>query len=180
MLTSLIIAGFGGQGVMAIGKLVGECAFLQGLKTTYYPSYGPQQRGGTANCTVMISDREIGAPMADEADILMAMNQSSLDEYASIVKSGGLILTNSTLADSSTVNRNDVRILDIDADNLAYKIGSPKVANIIMIAVYMTVSKAMDPAKAKEIVLKKMAKKPEFIEMNEKAFDTGTKLGESA
>lgn len=173
MLTSLLVAGFGGQGVMTIGKLIGECAYMQGLRATYYPSYGPEQRGGTANCTVMLSDKEIGSPLTSEPDVLMAMNQPSLDKFMASVKPGGIIMTNSTLVDTSTVTRSDVKLLPVAADDLAYEIGSNKVANIIMIAAYMEATKAMPADEAKKLVLHKMAKKPEFAEMNEKAFEAG-------
>ena len=176
MQTSLLVAGFGGQGVMTIGKLIGECAFVQGLKTTYYPSYGPEQRGGTANCTIVISDKEIGSPLIDELDVLMVMNQPSLDKFMGKVKPGGIIMTNATLVSAEKVTRTDVRVLAVDADNLAFDIGSSKVANIIMIAAYMEATKTMPIEEVKKIVLHTMAKKPEFMAMNEKAFDTGVEV----
>jgi 2-oxoglutarate ferredoxin oxidoreductase subunit gamma len=176
MLTSLLVAGFGGQGVMMIGKLVGECAFEQGVNVTFLPSYGPEQRGGTANCTVVLSDEAIGSPVSDELDVLCAMNQPSLLKFMGNVKTGGVIIANSSLVDVSTIERTDVKVIDIDADTIAYEIGSKKIANIIMFATYMKVSNTMPMDKVRELVLKKLGRKPEFAKMNALAFDEGVEI----
>ncbi len=173
MLTSLLVAGFGGQGAMTIGKLIAECGFAQGMKTTFFPTYGPEQRGGTANCTVILSDREIGSPLTDAPDVLMVMNQLSFDKFVGRVKSGGIVITNASLVDSSNVQRADITVIPVQADEIAHKIGSEKVSNIVMTAAYMEVSKAMPIDDAKRIVMNKMAKKPELMEMNDRAFDMG-------
>ncbi len=180
MLQSLLIAGFGGQGVMTIGKLIGECAFKQNLKVTFLPSYGPEQRGGTANCTVIQSDGEIGSPASENLDILCVMNQPSLDKFVNRVKPGGIMMVNSSLVDVSGVTRKDIKIVKVDADNLAYEIGSKKVANIIVFATYMALAKTLPIDVVKEIVMHKMAAKPEFLEMNNKAFDTGVAIANAA
>ena len=179
MLTSLVVAGFGGQGVMMIGKLISECAFEQNLHVTFFPSYGPEQRGGAANCTVVQSDIPIGSPVCEEMDVLCAMNQVALDKFINQVAPGGVVLVNSSTADPSSIVRKDITVVAADADNIAYSLGSSKVANVIMFAAYMAIARTMPLKTAKEIALAKLAKKPEFIEMNSRAFDAGAELAQA-
>lgn len=178
MTTNLLIAGFGGQGVMTIGKMIGECAFAQNMYVTFLPSYGPEQRGGTANCTVMLSDEEIGSPAAETLDVLCALNQPSLEKFLPLLKKNGLLMVNSDMVDVSHVERADVRIMEIPADSMALKIGSTKTANVILFSAYMAAAKIISIDKAREIALAKLAKKPQFMEMNKIAFDCGVKLAE--
>lgn len=180
MLTSLMVAGFGGQGVMLIGKLVSQCVFEEGLQVTFLPSYGPEQRGGTANCTVIISDEEIGSPVSEELDVLCAMNQPSLDKYARNVRDNGVIITNSTLVNVDKIKDLNVKILEVDADALAYELGSNKVSNIIILAAYITASKVISVEVAKKIILKQLGRKKEFLELNQKAFEAGVNVAEEA
>jgi len=177
--TSLMVAGFGGQGVMLIGKMVGECAFEQDLHVTFLPAYGPEQRGGTANCTVIISDEEIGSPVSEELDVLCAMNQPSFDKYVKTVKKGGTVLTNKTLVNAEKARDLDLEVLEIDADNLAHSIGSQKVSNIIMLAAYLATSKVIEIEAAREIVLKKLGKRKDLLELNKKAFECGVQVAQT-
>lgn len=180
MLTSLLVSGFGGQGVMMIGKLIGECAFEQGLSVTFLPSYGPEQRGGTANCTVIQSDEAIGSPVSEELDVMCAMNQPSLVKFIDHIRPGGVLMSNKSLVDISCVERKDIKIIEVDADNLAYEIGSKKIANVIIFAAYMTLAKTMPIEEAKKIAMAKLSKKQEFIAMNSAAFDKGVEIANSA
>jgi 2-oxoglutarate ferredoxin oxidoreductase subunit gamma len=180
MTTNLLIAGFGGQGVMTIGKMIGECAFAQGLSVTFLPSYGPEQRGGTANCTVVLSDGPIGSPAAETLDVLCALNQPSLDKFLPSLKQGGTLMVNSDMVDVSGAGRPDIRIIRIPADSMALEIGSSKTANVIIFAVYMAASKIIPLDRAKEIALEKLAKKPQFMAMNNAAFDRGAALAATA
>lgn len=180
MLTSLLVAGFGGQGVMVIGKLIGECAFDQGLHVTFLPSYGPEQRGGTANCTVVQSDRPIGSPVSDSLDVLCVMNQPSLDKFIDSLRPGGILMTNSSLVDAGSVDRKDIHLVEIDADSIAYEIGSKKIANIIIFAAYMTLAKTLPIDMVHDIVMKKLASKPELLPLNEAAFAKGVEIAKKA
>lgn len=180
MLTSLLVAGFGGQGVMMIGKLIGECAFDQNLHVTFLPAYGPEQRGGTANCTVIQSDKPIGSPASENLDVLCVMNQPSLGKFIDHVRPGGILMTNSSLVDVSGVERTDIKIVEVDADNLAYEIGSKKIANIIVFAAYMTLANTLPIETVKAIVMKKLGRKPELLSMNEAAFDKGVEIARKA
>lgn len=176
MLSSLLVAGFGGQGVMVIGKLIGECAFMKGLNVTFLPSYGPEQRGGTANCTVMISDRAIGSVVSEELDVLCAMNQPSLEKFISHVKTGGIVMINSSNVKRESIERNDVKIIEVAADQVAYELGSTKVANVVMLAVYAAASKVMPIDEVENLVMQKLSRKPQFLEMNRQAFRKGVEI----
>ena len=123
MINNLLIAGFGGQGVMTIGKMIGECAFAQGLNVTFLPSYGPEQRGGTANCTVVVSDAPVGSPVAEELDVLCVLNQPSLDKFLPSLKRGGTLMVNSDMVDTSGIERDDIKVISIPADSMALQIG---------------------------------------------------------
>ena len=178
MLVSIMIAGFGGQGVMLLGRLIGECAFEENLHVSFLPAYGPEQRGGTANCTVIVSDEEIAAPVAEELDILCAMNQPSFDKFIGKVKAGGTVYINKTLVNADKARERDVKIVEIDADNLAYQLGTVKVANIIMLAAFLATAKILNVDRAREVVLKKLGKKQELLELNRQAFQCGLEQAE--
>ena len=131
MKKEIIISGFGGQGGLAIGKNLAEAGMDEGLNVTWAPSYGPEMRGGTANCSVILSDEPIGSPIVAEPDILVAMNLPSLDKYESAVKPGGTIFTDSDLVERN-VSRTDVKVFCIPATTLARGMGAPTLANMII------------------------------------------------
>ena len=163
MINRLMIAGFGGQGVMMIGKLIGQCAMEQDLNATFFPSYGAEQRGGTANCTVIQSDRMIGSPTSGRLDVLCALNQPSMVDFLPRLRPGGTLLVNSSIVDVSAVNRDDIQIVQVDIDNMAYDLGNRKVALVNTIPL----------DRAEEIAMHKLGRKPELIELNRRAFKAG-------
>jgi len=169
---SLLIAGFGGQGVMLLGQMLGYAASDAGKNATYYPSYGAEQRGGTANCTVIISDEEIGSPVATKPDAVIAMNEPSFNKFKGMVKKGGTIFINSSLVESS-LDREDITAYYIQANSIADSLGSSKVANIVMLGAYIKVSAVLDVEETKKIIKKVLGNKKELLESNLKAFDTG-------
>lgn len=169
---SLLISGFGGQGVMLIGQMLGYAASDAGKNATFYPSYGAEQRGGTANCTVIISDEEIGSPVTSKLDVLIAMNEPSLNKFESKVKKGGAIIVNSSLI-KQKIDHSEKSVYYVPANDMANGLGSSKVANIIMLGAYIGVSGALSIEEAKNIISKKLGKKPELLELNFKAFDAG-------
>ncbi len=132
MQIEIIIAGFGGQGVLFAGQLLAYAAMDKNYQVTWYPSYGPEMRGGTANCTVIISDEEIGAPVVGQPQVVMAMNRPSLDKYESVVKTGGLLIVNSSIIDRA-VERKDIRVLSVPANEIAEKIGDKRMTNMVMV-----------------------------------------------
>jgi 2-oxoglutarate ferredoxin oxidoreductase subunit gamma len=134
-----IISGFGGQGVLSIGTTLATAAMLQGKYVTYLPSYGVEVRGGTANCTVVVSDEEIASPVASEPEIVVAMNQPSFARFQGILQSGGLLCANSSLVNTESA-RNDIEILAVPTSELAEKLGTIKVANMVMLGALIRAS----------------------------------------
>ena len=132
MLTEMICAGFGGQGVLTTGSLIAYCAFDSGKIFTWYPSYGSEMRGGTANCSVCISDEPIGSPLVVNPDILVAMNLPSLDKFVNDVVPGGTIIIDSSLIDKK-VERKDVNVIYLPASKLAEDAGVKGAANMIIV-----------------------------------------------
>ena len=131
MTIEILFAGFGGQGILFSGKLLAYKALLEDKQVSWLPSYGPEMRGGTANCSVTISDTPIGSPIITKPDILVAMNLPSLDKYEDAVRPGGKIFIDSTLI-TRHVRRTDVEVYEIPATRLANEMGAPTLANMIM------------------------------------------------
>lgn len=128
----LIIAGFGGQGVLFAGKLLAHAAMLEGKEVTWFPSYGAEIRGGTANCTVIISSEMIGSPVVNNPDTLLIMNDASMERFAPRLKQGGFLIMNSSLI-KNPPQRRDIGIIQINATDIAEELGSSQVANMVMI-----------------------------------------------
>jgi 2-oxoglutarate ferredoxin oxidoreductase subunit gamma len=132
MQTEIIIAGFGGQGVLFCGQLLAYAGMDEGKELTWIPSYGPEMRGGTANCTVVISDEEIGSPFVHNPQAVIAMNRPSLDKYEPLVKPGGLLVINTSMTDRKAV-RKDITVVEIAANDEAEKLGDQRMANMILL-----------------------------------------------
>ncbi|MFA6504643.1 MAG: 2-oxoacid:acceptor oxidoreductase family protein [Treponemataceae bacterium] len=179
MENSVLIAGFGGQGIILIGQLLGYSATSVGKNATFYPAYGAEQRGGTANCTVVISDEEIGSPVVTKLDTLCAMNAPSLDKFESWVKAGGTVVVNSSLIERK-VKRTDVKVLYVPVNDIALKIGSDKIANMVMLGSYLQASSALPLDIVLETMREKMAKKAKFIPLNEAAIKAGLEYKDAA
>lgn len=173
MTTSTLIAGFGGQGVLFAGKFMAYKGMLEGKQISWLPSYGPEMRGGTANCSVIISDDPIGSPIVSKPDVLIAMNLPSLDKYEKDVVPGGMIFVDSTLIERK-VERTDVKVFYIPSTKMAQEIGAPTLANMIMMGKFM---KECDAVSGDNIAdaLKKVvsAKRADMLDINLKAIDTG-------
>jgi len=129
---SVIIAGFGGQGILSGGKFIATAALMENREVSWFPSYGPEMRGGTANCSVVISDEPIGSPVINEADVLIVMNGPSLDRFISHVKPGGLVIMDSSLV-LNVPARRDVRVFQIPASTLAVEAGNITFAIIYLL-----------------------------------------------
>ena len=174
----VIIAGFGGQGVMLIGQLLANAAMLQGSTTSWMPSYGPEMRGGTANCTVIVSDGEIGSPVVPAPGAAIVMNRPSMDKFEPLVKAGGLLIVNSSLVDRRAV-RTDLDVIYVDANRLAEaELGSNKSANMIVLGAYVGYTGAATADIVKYAMAKKMVGKEKFLPANKAALDIGIRLAE--
>lgn len=172
----LRIAGMGGQGVMIIGKLLAYATVREGGNVVWFPAYGPETRGGTADCTVIMSSEEIGSPVTSSPDTLIAMNQLLLDKFAPTVKREGVIVVNTSLAHPPT-DRIDCKIIEIPANDIATELGNPRAANMVMLGAYLQLVKPvlMESVKASmEEVLPE--RQHQFIPANIKALDKGAEL----
>ena len=139
MLLGTLFSGFGGQGVLSMGSTLASAAMLEGKHVTYLPAYGVEVRGGTANCTVIVSDEEIASPVASAPEFVVAMNQPSFARFQSILQAGGLLLANSSLVNTDSA-RSDIEILGIPTSELAGKLGTVKVANMVMLGALVRAS----------------------------------------
>ncbi len=160
------ISGFGGQGVLFLGKFIAELANIKELYITWLPSYGPEMRGGTANCSVVISSKPIPSPVINDVDILIAFNQPSYDKFKKQVLKNGLIII-----DSSLVKTSNKSVIKVEATKTAERLGNKKVANMVMAGVIL---KELDLFYIKSIkeILKKSGFKKEMIDLNLKALES--------
>ena len=173
MKKEIIIAGFGGQGVMSIGKSLVEAGLEEGLEVSWVPSYGPEMRGGTANCSVILSDDPVGSPIVSEPDALIVMNLPSLDKYEDTVVPGGMIFVDSTLIERK-VKRDDVKVFYIPATKLAQQADMPKLANMIMVGKFLKETSAVSSENITDALKKVIpARKAEMLDVNLKAIQLG-------
>ena len=167
-------AGFGGQGIMLMGQIMAQTAMQQGHEVVWIPSYGPEMRGGTAYCTVVISDRPIGSPIIRNPKHLVAMNRPSLEKFAPSVKSGGTIFINSSII-SIDAGRDDVDVIKVPIIEIAKELGNIRTANIIALAAFVSRSQVVDFELLRESVKAKFANNEKLIPLNMKALEEGKK-----
>ncbi len=173
MIEEVLIAGFGGQGIMLMGRLLAYGAIYEGLNVTFYPSYGPEMRGGTANCTVVISDARIGSPVRNRFSHLMAMNQASVDKFNGRVKSGGVIVYNQSLIENPAA-RTDVMLAGIPANQIAAELKAPQAANMVALGALVHVLKRISlPALLKGLSRVLPEYRRSTIALNEAAIQRG-------
>ena len=171
--TQILIAGFGGQGILFAGKFLAYKGLLEDLQVSWLPSYGPEMRGGTANCSVIISDEPVGSPIVSKPNILMVMNLPSLDKYEASVAPGGIIFMDSALIERK-VTRTDVTVYEIPATKLAGENGIPTLANMIIVGKILKVLNQFNKDDV-DAALKKVisAKHANMMEANYKAMQIG-------
>lgn len=177
METNLCVAGFGGQGVMSLGKFLADATCNSTDKNvTFFPSYGAEQRGGTANCFVVISDEAIGAPVGDIMDDLIVMNEASLNRFLSRLRKGGRLFINSSIV-TGEVYRKDVTVVRAPVTDLALEIGNAKVLNVIMLGVYVGYTELIAPEIVWDTIAHKLREKANLLPLNRQAFERGLELG---
>jgi 2-oxoglutarate ferredoxin oxidoreductase subunit gamma len=180
MQTEYVFAGFGGQGVMFAGQLLAYAAMESGLEVTWIPSYGPEMRGGTANCTVVISRSPIGAPVVASPEVAVAFNAPSLKKYAPQVRAGGVMLWNSTLI-PDTCTRTDITLLPVPASQIAEDIGGLKVMNMVMVGATLAARPVLSLDELIESLRRHTpAKRAELLPLNEAALRAGAEVVEHA
>lgn len=170
---NILIAGFGGQGVLFAGKCLAYKGLTEGKQVSWLPSYGPEMRGGTANCSVILSDSPVGSPIVSNPDVLIAMNLPSLDKYENEAVSGAKIFVESTLI-SRKVERKDVEAFYVPATKMATEIGAPTLANMVLIGKMIKETEAVDFSTIEEGLKKVIpARKADMLELNLKALKAG-------
>lgn len=176
---NIIMAGFGGQGVMLMGKLLSSAASdSTDLNVTFFPSYGAEQRGGTANCYVVLADEMVGSPMPSLADDLIVLNQPSMDKFVSHLKPGGTLFINSSIV-KRLPERADINIVEAPVTELSIEMGSEKVLNVIMLGVYIGYTGIIADDIMLNTVLQKLGKKESMIAINKAAFLKGIEIGKA-
>ena len=179
METNLCVAGFGGQGVMTLGKFLADATCNSTEKNvTFFPSYGAEQRGGTANCYVVISDEPIGPPLGDVMDDLIVMNGASLHKFLPKLKAGGTLFINSSIV-TDEVERTDVKTVKAPVTELALEMGNAKVLNGIMLGVYVGYTEVISPEIVWGTIEHKLSSKPKLLPLNREAFEKGLEIGQS-
>ncbi len=173
MLIKTIFSGFGGQGVLSTGQTLAKAALQEGKFVTFLPSYGAEVRGGTANCTVTISDEEIASPIASEPEFVVALNQPSFFRFQNLLQSGGFLLYNSSLVEASNI-RGDIETLGVPITELAANIGNVKVANMVMLGSFIRISNLI----SFDRLIKNLpeilgAEKARLLNINKQAFQLG-------
>ncbi|MBQ7597767.1 MAG: 2-oxoacid:acceptor oxidoreductase family protein [Clostridia bacterium] len=178
MMNQILIAGFGGQGVLFAGKFLANKGLIEDKQVSWLPSYGPEMRGGTANCSVIVGDEPVGSPIVNEPNTLVAMNLPSLKKYENAVVPGGLILVDSSLI-AAKVERDDVRVCYVPATELAKNAGFSTLANMILMGKLLKESEDMS-FEHTEDALKKVipARKMNLLDVNLQALKTGYELAE--
>jgi len=179
MLEQVLFAGFGGQGMLLAGEFLAEAGMEEDKFVSWLPSYGPEMRGGTANCSVVVSDRPISSPVIASANCVVAMNRPSLDKFEKTVQPGGLLIVNSSLIDVKA-SRDDIDVLYVPASEVAEQIGNPKGANVVILGAYL----ARRPVVSVESIMSAMKvklgeRKARFLEGNKKALLAGMELGKN-
>ena len=173
MTKEILIAGFGGQGVLFAGKLLAHIGLHENKQLSWLPSYGPEMRGGTANCSVIISDEPVGSPIVTKPDILIAMNLPSLDKYENDVVPGGVIIVDSSLVTRKVI-RDDVTVFYIPATSMANEINAPTLANMIIIGKLIKETNVVSYSEIDNVLAKIVsARHQNLLEINKKAIDAG-------
>ncbi|MBQ6398267.1 MAG: 2-oxoacid:acceptor oxidoreductase family protein [Oscillospiraceae bacterium] len=176
MTHKILIAGFGGQGVMLMGQLLGYSACAAGKQVSFFPAYGAEQRGGTANCTVVISDEEVGAPNPRTLDTLVIMNEPSLSKFRGRLKPGGNLILNADLV-KSEVTDTDAKVYRIPIVSMARELGNARVANVMMAGAIIEITGVLEEDVVAAVAAQKLGKTEELAELNKRALAEGIAFG---
>lgn len=173
MQNETLIAGFGGQGVLFTGKVMAHAAMAENLQVTWFPSYGPEMRGGTANCTVVISDEEIGSPQVRQPRAVIAMNLPSLDKYENQVAPDGYLVINTSMVNRKA-KRNDIHVLEVPGTELAEGMGDKRLANSILLGALLAKAEFLKTESMEKALKESLhGKKQEMVDINIQAMQKG-------
>lgn len=176
----VIMAGFGGQGILMIGNLLAVAGLRQGLRVTYFPSYGVEMRGGTANCTVTLSKQEIGSPVTRTPLGVIAMNEPSAVKFGPRVRAGGVIVVNASLIPDAAVCREDARVLRVRCNEVAAEVGDGRLASMVALGAYVEATGVVEFSRLEEALPEVLPEKHHrLIPLNWKALEAGGRLASS-
>ncbi|MCK4660677.1 MAG: 2-oxoacid:acceptor oxidoreductase family protein [Phycisphaerae bacterium] len=174
MIEEMLFAGFGGQGILLAGQLVAKSAMDDGLYATWFPSYGPEMRGGTANCIVVYSDDEIGSPITSQYDTVIVLNQPSFEKFQPTVKPGGTLLVNTSLIEINNP-RDDIKIVEVQANRLAQEVATDRSANVVIVGAYNALKGHLKNETIAKVLQETFARKGQnVVDANLKALTAGT------
>mgnify|MGYP000024881451 FL=1 len=179
-MTEIICSGFGGQGVLSAGMILADAGMEDGKNVTWYPSYGSEMRGGTANCNIKISDEEIASPYCHQLDILYTLNDAAIDKFESQVRPGGIILVNSSLVRPDREFRSDIKVVMVPATDIANELHNPKGTNIVMLGALAYASPDFDVDYMRGAIDYFFAKKGKVNPKNAVAFDRGVEAAKAS
>lgn len=174
-MTRLILAGYGGQGVLFMGKVLAQAGMTSGKQVSWIPSYGPEMRGGTANCSVVISAKKIGSPTVGKPDIAVVMNTASFERFIDTVVPGGSLYVNSSIVveNPQIPSRKDIQIIHVPVNEMAHDLGNDQVANIIMLGAMQAITPVVSEDAFIQAMLELAGKKPELADLNARALKAG-------
>ncbi len=176
MYQGIKISGFGGQGVISAGYLLAQAGMMEGKEVSFFPAYGAEMRGGTANCSVVVASDQVSTPIVTSPDTAIVLNEPSLAKFEPTVKPGGLLIVNSSLVNSKPT-RTDIKVLYVPCNEIASELGNPKIMNMVAMGAFAAATGAVSVdaiARALPKVYKKL--KPEVIELNVKALKRGAEF----
>ncbi len=176
MYNEIVMAGFGGQGVLLIGKLLAYAGMKSGLEVTWMPSYGPEMRGGTCNCTVVLSDRQIGSPISQHPHGLIVLNLPSLDKFENSVRKDGVIIVNTSLINRMP-HRTDITAVPVPSNEVALEAGSNKAANMVALGAFLGATGLLEMTSIREVLEETFAAKPKLISINHACLSKGYEIG---
>lgn len=173
MLERVIIGGFGGQGVLLMGRLLAMAAVSEGKNACWLPAYGPEKRGGTADCSIIISDGDIPSPLVSLADFVIAMNDYAFEKFEDSVAPGGCLLVNSSLITKQS-KRKDIKVYYVPCNEIAIEAGSEKTANMVMLGAFLELSGCVDKGEVLNALLETLGQaKANLIPLNRDAIKRG-------
>lgn len=178
MLEEMIIAGFGGQGIMSMGQLIAYAGMYEGKNVSWLPSYGPEQRGGTANCSVVVSEEPVGSPLVTNPSTAIVLNNPSFDKFEQRVRPNGLLIINTSLVQRKS-ERKDISVIELKATDLANDLGNSLVANMILLGAFIQQTKLVSIDSIAESLKKVLGEeKQHLIDINKQALNKGISLAE--
>ncbi len=177
MYNEIILAGFGGQGVLLIGKMLTYAGMNAGLEVTWMPAYGPEMRGGTCNCTVVLSNHQVGSPISSHPHHTIVLNLQSIDKFEPLVRPGGVMVYNTSLINRAA-RRTDIIAVPVPANQIAVEAGSAKAANMVALGAFIGATGLVSLDVVKKVLADTFANRPKVVALNHECLDKGFEIGQ--